>query len=80
METQRVRDLEVQVGDMREDNAALSTEVGHLAEAVHELTITVNGLRDSMNRGRGALWGLGAVASVLGGAASLAANKLLGGG
>ena len=78
MSEQRVRDLEIQVGDMREDNARLNEAVGHLAVSVDQLTVTVDGLRDTMNRGRGALYGLGAIASLIGGSAAIAAQKLFG--
>jgi len=66
------------IADLRVQNATLAGSVEHLATTVAELTTTVQGLRDTMNRGRGALWGISGVAAVLGGAASIAANKLLG--
>lgn len=67
----RLRDLEIA-------HAHLTTNVEHLAKATERLSISVSSLEAALNRGRGALWGIGGVASVLGGAAALAANKLLG--
>lgn len=52
----RVRELEAQVTNLRVDNAGLATSVEHLAGAVKTLTVTVQELRDTMNKGRGALW------------------------
>lgn len=74
----RIGRLEATVSDLRVENAELTSAVTHLAGSVKGLDETVQSLRDTMNRGRGALWGIGGLASVLGGAAAIAAEKLLG--
>jgi len=66
------------IADLRVENAQLAGSVEHLATTVNELRTAVQDLRDTMNKGRGALWGISGVAAVIGGAASIAAQKLLG--
>jgi uncharacterized protein YlxW (UPF0749 family) len=78
MDLQRIRDLELQVGDMREDNARLDSSVDHLARAVEDLTETVNGLRDTMNRGRGAAWVIGGIGALGGGVVATLITKWFG--
>jgi hypothetical protein len=46
---QRLRELEIA-------NAALTRSVEHLAISVKTLTDTVQDLRDTINKGRGAVW------------------------
>lgn len=62
--------------EISEAQTAVSVE--HLARAVEKLDATVSELRDVMNRGRGALWGIASVSAILGGSASIAAHKFLG--
>lgn len=65
----RIFELEREVGNLRVNNAALSTSVEHLAGAVETLNTTVQSLRDTMNQGRGALWFAMFVSGALGAAA-----------
>lgn len=74
MSEQRIGELERLVGDLRVEVASNQ----HLKESVDRLAQTVSSLEASLNKGRGALWGLGAMASVIGGCASFAASKLFG--
>jgi hypothetical protein len=71
-------DLRNDVRDLQVSNAKLGVEVGHLAATVSDLKEVVKELNNALNRGRGALWGISTVAAVLGGAAAVAAQKLLG--
>jgi hypothetical protein len=60
------------------DSAKTALSVDHLARAVEKLDSTVQSLRDTMNQGRGALWGIGTSAAVIGGLASYAAHRIFG--
>lgn len=71
-------ELEERLSSLRASNASLTTSVEHLAQSVKSLTEIVQELRDTMNRGRGALWAITGGAAILGGIASLAARKFLG--
>jgi len=68
---ERVRDLEIA-------NAALAVNITHLTNTVADLSRTVQDLRDTMNKGRGALWlallAAGTIASII----TTMAKKLLG--
>lgn len=59
-------------------NAKLSVEVEHLAAAVAGLNQTVQGLRDDMNKGRGALWVMLGAASAGGAMLATFAKKMVG--
>jgi hypothetical protein len=72
MTDDRLSALEARVYQLHADNARLSESVEHLASAVTGLTEVVQGLRDTMNRGKGALWLFGGLAAVLGGLVSWA--------
>ncbi len=72
MSEERLSALEERVTALRVDNARLSESVEHLANAVSGLTEVVQSLRDSMNRGRGALWLFGIMAATVGGFVSWA--------
>lgn len=76
MVEERVSALEGHVTDLRIENARLSESVQNLATAVSGLTGVVQELRDSMNRGRGALWLLGGLAATVGGIVSWATTLL----
>lgn len=67
---ERIRDLE-------KENASLTEAVGTLVKSVDHLSATVQDLRDTMNRGRGAVWVLIGVSTSIGAAVSAAINKLL---
>lgn len=66
MSDERLAALEEQVGNLRVSNAELAASVEHLTKAVDALTLTVQALRDIMNRGRGALWVVAGAAASLG--------------
>lgn len=70
MTTERITQLEI-------ENAKLSVSLEHLTESVKELTSVVQQLRDTMNQGRGALWVVVGVSTLLGGAISAGLTKWL---
>lgn len=74
----RVRELEAQVTNLRVDNAGLATSVEHLAGAVKTLTETVQDLRDTMNKGRGALWMAMLLAGGIGAALTTVIKRVFG--
>lgn len=74
----RVRELEAQVTDLRIDNAGLATSLEHLAGAVKTLTETVQELRDTMNKGRGALWMAMLLAGGIGAALTTVIKRVFG--
>lgn len=74
----RVRELEAQVTNLRVDNAGLATSVEHLAGAVKTLTETVQDLRDTMNKGRGALWMAMLLAGGIGAAVATVIKRVFG--
>lgn len=74
----RVRELEAQVTNLRVDNAGLATSVEHLAGAVKTLTETVQELRDTMNKGRGALWMAMLLAGGIGAALTTVIKRVFG--
>lgn len=76
MSEERLKKVEEHVTDLRVENARLSESVQHLADAVSTLTVVVQDLRDSMNRGRGALWLFGIMAATVGGLVSWATTLL----
>jgi hypothetical protein len=76
MSEERLSALEERVTGLRVENARLSESVQHLADAVSGLTGVVQDLRDSMNRGRGALWLFGIMAATVGGIVSWATTLL----
>jgi hypothetical protein len=73
---ERLTALEARVSDLRVDNARLTESVEHLAEAVSRLSGTVGTLNDTFNKGKGAVWLFGLVATGIGGIASWAMTRL----
>ncbi len=67
----RVRSLEIA-------NATLAANFEHLSETVRTLAATVNDLNNTMNKGRGALWLMMAVAGGLGAVVVTVVKKVLG--
>lgn len=63
----RIRDLEKEVSDLRIGNATLGQSVDHLSSSVNALTAVVQDLRDTMNKGRGALWAVCSGSAIAGG-------------
>lgn len=76
MTDDRLTALEARVSDLRVDNARLSEAVDHLATAVGSLTQGVQEFRDTLNKGKGALWLFGVLAAAVGGLASWATTQL----
>lgn len=74
----RVRELEAQVTDLRINNAELAASLEHLAGAVKTLTVTVQELRDTMNKGRGALWMAMLLAGGIGAALTTVIKRVFG--
>lgn len=74
----RVKELEAQVTNLRVNNAGLATSVEHLAGAVKTLTETVQDLRDTMNKGRGALWMAMLLAGGIGAAVATLIKRIFG--
>ncbi len=76
MTDDRLTALEARVSDLRVDNARLSESVDHLATAVGGLTDVVQEFRDTLNRGKGAVWLFGLVATGVGGIASWVMTRI----
>lgn len=74
MTEDRVSALESQMTDLRiavaSDRAATNAAIDHLTEAVRDLTKGVQEFRDTMNKGRGAVWLFGIMAAAIGGVIS----------
>ena len=68
------------ITDLRIHQNAEAVAVEHLATEIKSLSVTVGELRDVMNRGRGALWGIGAAAAGAGGLVSYIGHKFFGAG
>lgn len=79
MDDNRISRLEGQVFELHGNQQAHDAEIATLRDAITGLSDNVATLTAALNRGQGALWGLGAAASILGGAAGIAAHKLFGG-
>lgn len=75
---ERIRALEREVIDLRLANQSLSTNIQHLTKAVDSLAETVQGLRDTMNQGRGALWVAMTASGALGALAVVIGKRVLG--
>lgn len=76
MTDERITTLEGHVTDLRVDNARLSESVDHLARAVANLTTIVGTLNDTFNKGKGAVWLFGMVATAVGGLASWVMTRI----
>lgn len=74
----RIRSLETQVGDLREQRAEDTTEIRHLRESIVTLNKTVGELRDILNKGKGAWLVIVVIAGAIGAAATTVFKKLLG--
>lgn len=68
MTEDRITRLEAAVANLRVENASLATSVEHLSESVRDLVVVVGTLRDTMNKGRGALWLFLTLSAMLGAA------------
>jgi predicted nuclease with TOPRIM domain len=76
MSEARIEALAEAVTEVRIEHARLRESVDHLAKSVSELSGVVQGLRDNMNKGRGALMLLGGVSAAAGGLISWATTLL----
>jgi hypothetical protein len=69
----RLRALEIASAT---DRATTSAAIDHLTEAVNSLTTTVQEFRDTLNKGKGAVWLFGILAASVGGIISWIATHL----
>jgi hypothetical protein len=72
----RLAALEAHVTDVRIQNARLTESLEHLARSVTDLTEVVQQFRDTLNRGKGAVWLFGILAAAAGGLISWATTLL----
>ncbi len=72
-EDERLRALEIAFAA---DKAATNAAIEHLTEAVNGLTATVQDFRDTLNKGKGAVWLFGILAASVGGIISWIATHL----
>lgn len=72
----RIAELERDLTDVRIENAGLRASLEHLATAVTGLTTVVQDLRDTMNRGKGAIGLFAALSGALGGLLAWAAGRI----
>ena len=76
MTDDRLTSLERVVTELRIEHARLSESVEHLATAVTSLTGVVQEFRDTLNKGKGAIWLFGLVATGIGGVVSWVMTRL----
>jgi hypothetical protein len=76
MTDDRLSALEARVYQLHADNARLTESVEHLATAVTGLTSVVQEFRDTLNKGKGAVWLFGLVATGIGGLVSWVMTRL----
>lgn len=73
-----VADLREIVTELRISNANLSASVTHLTKSVDELATRVLEMRDTINKGRGALWLLVGASSLAGAGLAKMISRLFG--
>lgn len=78
MTEDRIHRLEVEVVNLRVQHAEFNGALSSLTKAVDELREVVQDLRDTMNKGRGAVWLFMAGAAALGSLVSLIVKKMMG--
>lgn len=76
MSDDRLATLEQRVYELRAENSRLTQSVENLATAVSGLTTVVQDFRDTLNKGKGAIWLFGVLAATLGGLISWATTHL----
>jgi hypothetical protein len=76
MSEDRLTSLERDFRQLMVDHARLSESVEHLASAVTGLTGVVQEFRDTLNKGKGAVWLFGLVATALGAIGAWAMTRL----
>lgn len=62
--------------DYASNKAAMAAAIEHLTTAVNGLTSTVQDFRDTINKGKGAVWLFGLLATALGGLVSWVMTRL----
>ncbi len=67
MSEQRLSEAEGRVRDLEIGHAELVVEMRHMSDAISKLTGSVDSLRSSMDKGKGALWVIVGASSVAGG-------------
>lgn len=72
-ESGRLRALEIAFAA---EQATTTAAIEHLTEAVNNLTQTVQEFRDTLNKGKGAVWLFGLVATGIGGVASWVMTRI----
>lgn len=72
-ESGRLRALEIAFAA---EQARTTAAIEHLTEAVNELTKGVQEFRDTLNKGKGAVWLFGIVATAVGGIASWVMTRI----
>lgn len=75
---EQIRELDRDMVSLKISNAQLAVTVASLATQVTALQGAVKDLNDTMNRGKGALWGVMLIAGALGATLATAVKKLLG--
>jgi hypothetical protein len=77
-EQEQLRELDRDVVALKVGNAQLAVTVANLANQVQALQVVTAELTATLNRGRGALWGLMLIAGAVGGMLSTMGKALLG--
>lgn len=73
-----LRDLERDVVALKVSNAELAGELRNLRDTVDKLDAAVNNLTETLNRGKGAMWGIMLIAGSLGASLTTIVKKLMG--
>lgn len=77
-EVSDIRELDRDMVALKISNAQLAVTVASLATQVTALQAAVKDLNDTMNQGRGALWGVMLIAGALGATIATVIKKALG--
>lgn len=78
MSEEVLRDLERDVVGLKISNAELAGELKNLRKTVDNLELAVNKLTETLNRGKGAMWGIMLIAGSLGASLTTIVKKLMG--
>lgn len=73
-----LRDLERDVVALKVSNAELAGELRNLRGTVDKLDAAVNNLTETLNRGKGAMWGIMLIAGSLGASLTTIVKQLMG--
>lgn len=77
-EQEQLRELDRDVVALKVSNAQLAVTVSNLAQQVQALQLVTSELTATLNRGKGALWGLMLIAGAIGGVLSTVGKALIG--